>query len=243
MVMVTAAALITVVMMMVVLMVMMVLMSQFRQFLGQGYLTVHSLQQLSAGQFVPGGGNDGSVGIMLAQHFHGLVQLGLGNGIGTGQDNGSGGFHLVVIELTEVLHVDLHLAGIYHSHGVAQSHIVGGDLLHSTNDIGQLAHTGGFDDDAVRMVLVNNLGQSLTEVTHQAAADAAGIHFGDVDAGILQETAINADLTEFIFDQNQFLTCIGFLDHFLDQGRFTCSEESGVNVDFCHGYFSPYLYD
>ena len=52
------------------------------------------------------------------------------------------------------------------------------------------------------MVLLNNLSQRLAEVTHQTAADAAGVHFGNVDARILQETAVNADLTELVLDQH-----------------------------------------
>ena len=92
--------------------------------------------------------------------------------------------------------------GIHHSNGIAQGHIVGGNLFHGTDDIGQLAYTGRFDDNPVGMVLIYDLGQSLAEITHQTAADAAGVHFGNIDTRVLEETAIDADLTKFIFDKN-----------------------------------------
>ena len=188
--------------MLMMMVLVMVLVSQLCQFLGQCGLAFHGLQQLLTGQFIPGSGDDGGIGIVLPQHLHSLIQLGLRNGIGTGQDDGGCGLHLVVVEFTEVLHIDLHLAGIHHSNGIAQGHIVGGNLFHSTDDIGQLAYTGRFDDNPVGMVLIYDLGQSLAEITHQTAADAAGVHFGNIDTRVLEETAVDADLTKFIFDKN-----------------------------------------
>ena len=52
---------------------------------------------------------------------------------------------------------------------------------------------------------VQHLPQRLAEVAHQGAADAAGVHLGDLDAGVLEKAAVNADLTELIFDQNDLL--------------------------------------
>ena len=89
------------------------------------------------------------------------------------------------------------------------------------------------------MVLGNHLLQSLAKVTYQTASDAAGIHFSNIDTGFLQETAINADLTEFVFDQYQFLTLITLGDHFLDQSGLAGAKETGVNIDFSHNIFTP----
>ena len=171
---------------------------------------------------------------MLPEHFHGGIQLELIDGIGAGQDDGGGGFDLVVVELTEVLHIHLHLACVHHGHGVAQGHFVARNLVHGTDDIGQLAHAGGLNNDAVGMVLGNHLFQSLAEVAHQGAADAAGVHLGDVDAGILQEAAVNADLAELILDEHQLLPLVALGNQLLDQGGFTGSQEAGVNIYFGH---------
>ena len=224
---VTAAAMLT-------MLVVMMGMLQLRQILCQGCVALHGLQQLLAGQFAPGGGDDGGGGIMLPQQGHGLVQLGLGNGIGAGEDDGGSGLHLVVVELTEVLHIDLDLAGIHNGHGEAQGHILIHDLLHGSDHIGQLAHTGGLNDDAVGVILLDDLGQGLAEVAYQGAANAAGVHLGNVDARILEETAVDADLAELIFNEHQLLAGVGFLDHLLDQSGLAGTEEAGINIDFCH---------
>ena len=220
--------------MLVMVMVMFVVMHQLCDLSCQGSLTLHSLDQLCTGEGVPGSGDDGSSFIVLPEHSNCSIQLLLGNGIGAGENNGRGGFHLVVIELTKVLHINLDLAGVHNSNGVAQGHFLIGDLIDRCDHIRQLANTGGFNNDAIRIVLLNDLGQCLAEVTHQAAADAAGIHFGNVNTGILQEAAIDTDLTELVFNEHQLLTAIAFLDHLLDEGSLTCAQKTGVNINFCH---------
>ena len=223
-----------------------VMMLQLVQMLFQLVLALHSFQQLRAGQFRPGSGHQRRVSVVLPKQGNSSVQLGLGDGIGTGEDDGAGGFDLVVVELAEVLHIHLHLAGIRYRYGIPQRYIIGNHLFHSRYHIAELAYAGGLDNDTVRTVLLDHLGQRLTKIAHQAAANAAGVHLGNIDACILQETAVNTDLTEFIFDQHQLLTAVGLLDHFLDQRGLTGAEKTGVNINFCHGltfflqYFSYY---
>ena len=221
-----------------VLMMMVVLMLQSFQGLLHRGSTFHRLQQLFAGQLTPGGGDQGSSLVVLTQQLHRRVQFCLRNGIGPGQNNGGGRFDLIVIEFTEVLHIDLDLAGIGNGYPIPQAYLFAGDLFHRCHHIGQLAHTGGFDDDPVRVVFGDHFIQSLSKIAHQGAANAAGIHLRDVDPGFLQETAVNADLTEFVFDEHQLLAAIGFLDHLFDEGGLTCTQETGINVNDCH-YFSP----
>ena len=232
---VTAAALVIVVVMFVVVMVMMlVVLLQLGKLCCQSGLALHGLHQLLTGELGPGGGDNGSLVIVLPEHGNGSIQLCLGNGIGTGQNDGGSGFDLVVVELAEVLHIDLHLAGIHHRNGIAQRHIFADDLIHGADDIGQLANTGGLNEDPVGMVLRNHLLQRLAEVTHQTAADAAGVHFGDIDACILQEAAVNANFAKLIFNEHQFLTGIAFCDQLFDQRGLTGTQEAGENINFCH---------
>ena len=243
-VMVTAAAMLTMLMMVMMLLVMMaaatmtimvmMLLLQASQVRSQRSFAFHSLDQLLTGQLVPGGSNDSSRGIMLPDHRNRSIQLSLRDSIGTGQDDGGCCFDLVVIEFTKVLHVNLDLAGVDNRNSIAQSDLVIGDLIDRGNHIGQLTNTGGFDNDSVRIILFDHLGQCFTEIAHQAAADTAGVHFSNIDASILQETAVNADLTEFILDEYQFLALVGFLDHFLNERCLARSQETGVNIDLCH---------
>ena len=241
---VAAAAVLAMLVMMVLLMVvamttaaaMMFLLGMCQSFHmgGQAIQTSHSLQNLLAIQLIPGGGDQRSRSIVLANQCHGIVQLVLRNAIGTGQNNGAGSFDLVVVELTKVLHIHLHLAGIGHGHGVAQNYILADHLLHSGHNITELAHTGGLDHDAVRVILLDHLGQGLAEIAHQAAANTAGVHFRNIHTGILQETTVNTDLAELIFDKNQLLTLVSFLDHLLDQRGFASAQKTGIDINLSH---------
>ena len=233
---VTAAAvfIVIVVVMLVLVVVMVMFLFQSLQFRLQAVGGLHSLQQLLAGQFVPGSGHQGSFRVMLPQKSHCHIQLSRSNGIGTGKDNSSGGLHLIVIELAKVLHVNLDLTGVNNSHGIAQLHICRGHLFHSSHHIGQLAYTGRLDHNTIRRIICDDLGQSFAKVANQAAANAAGVHFGDVYAGVLQKAAVNTDLTKFIFNQHQFLAGISLLDHLFDQRGLACAKETGINVDNSH---------
>ena len=116
---------------------------------------------------------------------NGIFQLVMIHTVCAGQNNGGCGFDLVVVELTKVLHIHLDFAGIGNGCSITQGYIVTGHLFHRTDDIGKLAHTGGLDQNPIGMVGINYLLQRLAKITHQTAANAAGIHLGNMDAGIL----------------------------------------------------------
>ena len=210
------------------------LLLQSCQFGSQGSLTFHRLYQLLAGKIVPRGGHHSCFGVMLPQQCHGGIQLGLRNGIGAGQDNGGSGLDLVVVELTKVFGVELDLASIGYGNSVTKCYIGTGHLFHGANDVGQLTNTGGFNNDPVGIILGDDLLKSLAKVAHQAAANAAGVHLRDVDAGLLEEAAVNTDLTELVFDEHQLLALVAFCDHFFDQSCLAGTQEAGVNINFCH---------
>ena len=226
---------------MLTMLVMVMFLFQLSQFGCQALLALHGSNQLLAGQIIPGSSDQSSSFIMLSNQSNGGIQLGLRNRIGTGQDDGIGSFDLIIIELTEVLHVNLNLTCIRHSNGITQLHILAGDLFHRCDYIGQFANTGRFDDHSIGMILGDHLGQSLAKVTNQRAANAAGVHLRNVDAGILQKATVNADLTKFIFDQHQLLALIGFLNHLLNQSGFTCAQETGENINNCHKMHLLYI--
>ena len=206
----------------------------FRKIRGQGSFSLHGSNQLLTGELVPGRGDDGSNTVMLPEHGHRPVQLGLRNGIRAGENDSGSRLHLVIIELTKILHIDLNLAGVRNGNCIAQGNIFAGDTVHGADHIGQLAHTGGLDQDPVRRILPNDPFQRLAKIAHQRAANAAGVHFGNVDARILQEAAVNADFTELVLDKNQLLALVAFGDHFLNEGRFARAEKTGININFCH---------
>ena len=195
----------------------------------------HGLEDLLTGQGVPGGGHDGGGGVLLPQHGHGSSDLLLGGVLGTAQDDAACMADLVVVELTEVLHIHLDLVHVGHGDKAAELDIqVLGHALHGAGHVTQLAHAGGLDHDAIRVVLLHHLLQGGAEITHQRAADAAGVQFVDLDAGLLEEAAVNADLAELVLDQHHFLACKGLLDQFFDQGGFAGTQETGEDINFGH---------
>ena len=195
----------------------------------------HGLQDLLAGQGVPGGGDDGGGGVLLTQHGHSGGDLFLGGVLGAAQDDAACVADLVVVELTEVLHIHLDLVDIGHGNEAAQLNIqMLGHALDSAGHVGQLADAGGLDNDAVGVVLLHHLLQSGAEIAHQRAADAAGVQLIDLDAGLLQKAAVDADLAELVLDEHDLLACKGLFDELLDKGGLTGTKEAGENIDLGH---------
>ena len=187
-------------------------------------------------QLVPRRGEDGGVGILLPQQGHGSLQLLLIQLLGAGEDDGAGRLDLVVVELAEVLHVDLHLGSVGHGDEAVEPHVrhVLDGVLHRHDHIAELAHAGGLDEDAVGGELLMYVLQGLVEVAHQRAADAAGGHLTDLDAGLLQEAAVNADLTELVFDEHQLLALKRLGQQLLDERGLARAQETRYDVDLCH---------
>ena len=228
----TAAAFLILVVMMVMLMR---LVLEVLELGGEGVLPLHGLENLRAGDLIPRGGDDRGGGVLLAQHGDAAVELLLAQTVGAGEDDRARVLDLVVEELAEVLHVDAALVRVDNGGKAVELEVIGLHALHGADNVGQLADAGGLDEDAVRAELLEHLLQSLLEVADEAAADAAGIHLVDRDARVLQETAVDGDLAELVFDENDLLAGIRLGDQLLDQRRFPRAEKAGENVNFGHG--------
>ena len=83
----------------------------------------HGLQDLLTGQVVPCGGDDGSGGVLLAQHGHGSGDLLLAGGLGAAEQDAACVADLVIVELAEVLHIHLDLVHIGHGDKAVQLHV------------------------------------------------------------------------------------------------------------------------
>ena len=103
---------------------------------------------------------------MFTDQGYGLFQSVLSDTVGMAQDDSLGAFHLIVEEFTEVLHEDSGLLRVNNSHQTVNLHIVQMQVFHSFHDIGQLTHTGGFDQDAFRSKVIDDLLDRLTEITY-----------------------------------------------------------------------------
>ena len=203
----------------------------------------HGLQDLLAGQSVPCGGDDGGGGVLLTQQGHSGGDLLLRGGLGAAEDDAACVADLVVVELAEVLHIHLDLVDIGHGDKAAELDVqMLGHALDSAGHVRQLADAGRLDDDAVGVVLLHHLLECGAEIAHQRAADAAGVQLVDLDAGLLQEAAVDADLAELVLDEHDLLACKGLLDELLDKSGLTGTKEAGENVDLGHIRNASFFY-
>ena len=143
-------------------------------------------------------------------------------------------FHLVIEKFAEILHIHFSLGGIHHGGKAVQDNLLDTEILHGADDVAELSNTGRFDEDTVGVIGFQHLAQRLTEIADKAAADAAAVHFGNIDAGLLQKAAVNANLAEFIFDKDDLLAGIGLGDQLFDKGGFARPEKAGENINFSH---------
>ena len=207
--------------MLVMVVIMVVFFLHLGQFSGYLGLALHRFHQLGAGNLIPRGSDDCCLSIEGTKQLNGGIQLLLGDAVSTGQNNGIGSLDLIIVKLAKVLHIDFYLTGIHNGYLTTENDILIGYFLHSSNHIRQFTYAGGFDDNAIGVIVSNHLGQSLAKIAHQTTTDTAGIHLGNVDARILQESAVDTDFAKFVFNQHQLLAGIVFCDHFLDKGGFT----------------------
>ena len=228
---VAAAATLIVVMMMVLVLL---LLGQLLQSSRQGIPAFHGRQQLLAVQFVPRGRHNGGGGVLLPQQGHTGIQLFLAHTGSPAQNNGAGMLHLVIEELAKVFHIHLGFGSVHHGGKAVQHHIVHFQVLHRTNYIAQLAHAGRLDQNAVGVIGLHHLLQRLAEIAHQTAADAAAVHFGNVNTRFLQKTTVNADFTKLIFNEDKLFAGISLSDQLLDECRLACAQKTGENINFSH---------
>ena len=221
-------ALVLVVMVMVLVLVLELL------HLGAQAVFVHRGEDLRPAELLPRGGDEPGLGVDCLEKLRRLGDL-LGlNGVGAAEDQQVRARDLVVEELAEVAHVHLGLAGV--DDGDLRADVRALDALDRGGDVGELAHARGLDEDAVGGEVGHHFFEGLGEVAHQRAADAAGVHLGDLHARVLQERAVNGDLAELVFDQDQLFILIAFRDQLADQSRLTGSEKAGKNINSSQSY-------
>ena len=207
---------------------------QFFQLLCQGVLALDGGQNLPTCQLIPRRGDNRRRGIMLPQKRHTGLQLILGHTIGTAEHDTAGMVDLVIIELTEILHVNTAFTSICDGCEAVQLYSFVFHLLHRTDDIAELAHTRRLDKNTVGVQFIQHLLQSLGEIAHQAAADASGIHLRNLDTGFLHKGAVNTDFAKLVLDQHQLFAAVCLFNQFLYQGGFTGTQEAGEYINFRH---------
>ena len=193
-------------------------------------------------KLVPRRGEDGGGGILLLQQVDSGFQLLLRKLLRAREDDRAGRFDLVVVELAEVFHIHLDLCGVGDGDEAVEHQILAliHRVLHGDDHVGELAHAARLDQNAVGMELRGDLLERFAEVAHKGAADAAGGHLGDLDAGLLQKAAVDIDLAELVLDQHELFTAVCLRDQLFDERRLAGAEKAGENVNFRHGNQLPF---
>ncbi len=196
-----AVFIVVVVMVMVVMMgILARLFFKLRELRLEGVALSDCRKNLRAADFRPGGGHDGGVRILFTNFRDAVVQFFLGNVVGVAQNDSRGVFDLVEEELAEVLGVDFELVGVHNGYRAADLGLFVAEAGDGADDVAQFADAGGLDENALGLELVDDLVEGLAEVAHETAADATGVHLGDLDSCVLHEAAVDADLAEFVLD-------------------------------------------
>ena len=203
---------------------------------GERVALFHRVEDLRAGELVPRRRDDDGAGILLAQQRDALGELFLLDARGAGEDDAPGGFDLVVEKFAEVAHIHFAFARVYDGAERVDRKLAVRRLLHGGHDVGELADARGLDEDAVGGVALADLVQRGAEITRKAAADAAGVHLRHLNAGVLHEAAVHADLAELVLDEDELFARVGFRDQLFDERGLARAEETGKYINFCHTY-------
>ena len=154
---------------------------------------------------------------MLSQKGCTLLQLFIGHTLGTADNNGSRMLNLIIEKLTEVLHIHLTFLSIYYHYRAVDMHIHrSGHIFHCLYHIRELTHSGRLNENPIRCIGIQHFLQCSSKISHQGAADTAGVHLIHLNTSILQESAVNADLTKLVFNQYNLLALEGFLQKLLN---------------------------
>ena len=187
---------------------------------------LHCRQKLLAVQLTPRRGDNDSRRVMLLQHRDRLFEFCLAYPLGVRQHNAPRVLHLIVEELAEILHIHLALVHVHNRCKPVQNRSMRRNVLHRADDIGKLADPRRLDQNAVGLVLGQHLFQRLAEVADQRAADAPAVHLANLNPRILHESAVNADLTELVFNQHQLFPAVSLLDQLLNQRGLARSQKA-----------------
>ena len=201
----------------------------------------HSVKNHLAVKLVPGSGHYNRIGIDLAEHCNTSRKLIITHVVGVAENNRTRVLNLIVVELTEVLHIHLALARIRNCRKAVENSLVRTDALYRTNNVRKLADTRRLDNNSVGSVLVKHLFKSLAEVADKTAANAARIHFGDFNARILQKSAVNANFAEFVFDKHKLFTAKRFADKLFYKCCLSGTEKAGDNINLSHNFLQSAL--
>jgi hypothetical protein len=101
-------------------------------------------------------------------------------------------FNLIVEEFTEIAHIHLAFVHVGNCGKAVEKNSLACHVLYRANDVRELSNARGLNEDTLGSVSLNHLSERLAEIAHKGAADAAGVHFGNLNARVLHKSAVDA---------------------------------------------------
>jgi len=214
--------------MLIMLMVMMVMavLQKLGKLALKGVLVLHGGNDVSAAEQIPIGGNDRCVIVEIFDNTQSTLKLFLGNVCGVGENYGVCKLDLIVEEFTEILCILFALICVNNGCKAVKYHFLCGNVLYCLDNVGELANARGLDKDTLGSVSLNHLGESFSEIAHKRTADAARVHFGNLNASILHKSAVDTNGAEFVFDQNELFARKSLFDKLFDKRGLTRAQKS-----------------
>ena len=192
-------------------MVIVIIVFQFAQVFGEAVrCALHDIKHILSIQIIPWGGDDSRIWVQLTDDFCIRLKLCLVHILGFGKNDAGCSCDLIVKEFLEI--PVIHFAASCVDHSAVAVQFNPADCFHCPQDIGKLSDPGRLNDDPVRMIGIDDLLQRLLKITFQGAADAAAVYLADLNAGLLQESSVNADFAEFIFYKDYLLAMENIFD-------------------------------
>ena len=183
-----------------------------------------------------GGGDEGSVRVVLSEEADAGVQRLWRDAVGAGEEEGGGGGDLVLVEGAKILHIEGALAGVHHRHHRVDFQLIPtGGLVDVPQHVGELGHAGWLDEDAIRFHPTQDGAQGAAKVARDAAADAAGSQLGDGHVGALEKGGVHVHITVLVLHQHDLFVRVAFLDELFDERCLSGSEKTGKNGYLSHG--------
>ena len=177
-------------------------------------------------KLIGGSGYDNRTRILFSYERECLGELCIGGLIGVAEKHTACICDLIAEEFTEVLHIHLALVDVNDGNRAVKLSTLYICLKNCFSNVRELSYARGLDKDPVGRILVHDLLKCLAEISNQRAADTARIHLGYFNSRILEEAAVNAYLAEFVFDKNDLLALIRFVDKTVYKRSLTCAEKS-----------------
>ena len=167
---------------------------------------VHSFKKLFSRKLFPRRGNDYRVGIETSDRIQTEFKLFFVNSRRVTENDALCFLYLVFIKLTKVLEIHFALLGV--NYGSKRRYLTVGKLCrkHRFQYVAEFAYARRLYEYSVGSVFGINFVERLFEVAYEGTTYTTAVHLVDLYARFFEEAAVNAYISEFVFNEDYLLS-------------------------------------